>query len=56
MRTVSSTGLLVECFQMQRCDDAAGEIWEYTQYVKMSEQERMDYADSWMYIHRKKSK
>ena len=29
---------------------------EYTQYVKMSEQERMDYADSWMYIHRKKSK
>jgi len=25
---------------------------EYAEYIQMSEQERQDYADSWMYIHK----
>ena len=45
----------VECFKCNGVMMQPVKL-EYTQYVKMSEQERMDYADSWMYIHRKKSK
>lgn len=25
---------------------------DYTRYIGMTEQEREDYADSWMYIHK----
>ena len=54
MRTVSRRAS-VECFKCNGVMMQPVKL-EYTQYVKMSEQERMDYADSWMYIHRKKSK
>ena len=54
MRTVSRRAS-VECFKCNGVMMQPVKL-EYTQYVKMSEQERMDYADSWMYSHLKKSK
>ena len=29
---------------------------EFGKYTNMSEKERQDYADAWLYIHRKKEK
>ncbi len=29
---------------------------EFGKYTNMSEKERQDYADAWLYIHRKKGK
>ncbi|WP_455721146.1 DNA-directed RNA polymerase subunit M [Agathobacter sp.] len=29
---------------------------EFNKYTDMSEKERQDYADAWLYIHRKKEK
>lgn len=52
MRTVSRRAS-VECFKCNGVMMQPVKL-EYTQYVKMSEQERMDYADSWMYIHLEK--
>ncbi len=50
LRTVSRRSG-VECF---KCEGVAMQPvkLEYSRYVKMSEQERKDYVDSWMYIHR----
>ena len=50
LRTVSRRSG-VECF---KCEDVEMQPvkLEYSRYVNMSEQERKDYVDSWMYIHR----
>ena len=41
--------------QVRQAADASDEsgVWKYT---NMSEKERQDYADAWLYIHRKKEK
>lgn len=43
----------VECF---KCGNAGMELTKlsYEQYVGMSTDERESYADSWMYIHRRR--
>lgn len=51
IRTVSRKSR-VECF---KCSDEVQMIpskLEYTRFVQMSVQERQDYVDSWLYIHR----
>ncbi|WP_366008641.1 hypothetical protein [uncultured Eubacterium sp.] len=41
----------MECFRCEGAEMQPVKL-EYSRYVKMSEQERKDYVDSWMYIHR----
>ncbi|MCC8151785.1 MAG: DNA-directed RNA polymerase subunit M [Lachnospiraceae bacterium] len=50
VRTVSRKSN-VECF---KCEDVRmiPSKLEYAKFVEMSEQERRDYVDSWMYIHK----
>ena len=50
LRTVSRR-TKVECF---KCSDVpmVPVKLEYSRYIHMSEKERQDYVDSWMYIHK----
>ena len=45
----------VECFKCGTGQMTMAKI-EFTKYTAMSEQERKDYADGWMYIHQKNKK
>ncbi|MCD8132527.1 MAG: DNA-directed RNA polymerase subunit M [Clostridiales bacterium] len=49
IRTVSRKSD-VECFKCENVQMVPSRL-EYAAYIRMSEQERRDYADSWMYIH-----
>lgn len=51
IRTVSRRSA-VECFKCDAVEMIPVRL-EYEKYVKMSCQEREDYAQSWMYIHHK---
>ena len=53
MRTVSRR-TKVECFKCSELSMVPVKL-EYSRYIHMNEQERKDYADSWMYIHKTKS-
>ena len=50
IRTVSRKST-VECFKCTDVQMIPSKL-EYTRFVQMSAQERQDYAESWMYIHR----
>ena len=41
--------------QVRQAADASDESG-FGKYTNMSEKERQDYADAWLYIHRKKEK
>ena len=43
----------VECFKCGRPQMRLTNL-EFGKYTNMSEKERQDYADAWLYIHRKK--
>lgn len=45
----------VECFKCGRPQMRLTNL-EFGKYTNMSEKERQDYADAWLYIHRKKEK
>lgn len=45
----------VECFKCGRPQRRLTNL-EFGKYTNMSEKERQDYADAWLYIHRKKEK
>lgn len=45
----------VECFKCGRAQMRLTNL-EFGKYTNMSEKERQDYADAWLYIHRKKEK
>lgn len=45
----------VECFKYGRPQMRLTNL-EFGKYTNMSEKERQDYADAWLYIHRKKEK
>lgn len=45
----------VECFKCGRQQMRLTNL-EFGKYTNMSEKERQDYADAWLYIHRKKEK
>lgn len=45
----------VECFKCGRPQMRLTNL-EFGKYTNMSEKERQDYADAWLYIHRKKGK
>lgn len=45
----------VECFKCGRPQMQLTNL-EFGKYTNMSEKERQDYADAWLYIHRKKEK
>lgn len=45
----------VECFKCGRPQMRLMNL-EFGKYTNMSEKERQDYADAWLYIHRKKEK
>lgn len=45
----------VECFKCGRPQMRLTSL-EFGKYTNMSEKERQDYADAWLYIHRKKEK
>lgn len=45
----------VECFKCGRLQMRLTNL-EFGKYTNMSEKERQDYADAWLYIHRKKEK
>lgn len=45
----------VECFKCGRPQMCLTNL-EFGKYTNMSEKERQDYADAWLYIHRKKEK
>ncbi len=45
----------VECFKCGRSQMRLTNL-EFGKYTNMSEKERQDYADAWLYIHRKKEK
>ena len=45
----------VECFKCCRPQMRLTNL-EFGKYTNMSEKERQDYADAWLYIHRKKEK
>lgn len=51
LRTVSRRAN-VECY---KCSDVkmVPVKLEYARYIQMSESERQDYIESWMYIHKK---
>lgn len=44
-----------ECFKCGRPQMRLTNL-EFGKYTNMSEKERQDYADAWLYIHRKKEK
>lgn len=50
LRTVSRRAN-VECFKCSESLMVPVKL-EYSRYIHMTEQERKDYADSWMYIHK----
>lgn len=50
LRTVSRRAH-VECFKCSGITMAPVKL-EYSRYIYMTEQERQDYVDSWMYIHK----
>ncbi len=50
VRTVSRKSD-VECFKCEGVRMLPSKL-EYAKFVQMSEQERKDYVDSWMYIHK----
>lgn len=52
LRTVSRR-VNVECFKCSDVEMVPVRL-EYTKYVQMSEKERENYVESWMYIHNKK--
>lgn len=43
----------VECFKCGQAQMTMSKI-DFLQYTEMSEQERKDYAQGWLYIHRRK--
>lgn len=43
----------VECFKCGQVQMTMSKI-DFLQYTEMSEQERKDYAQGWLYIHRRK--
>ena len=45
----------VECFKCGRPQMRLTNL-VFGKYTNMSEKERQDYADAWLYIHRKKEK
>ncbi len=45
----------VECFKCGRPQMRLTNL-KFGKYTNMSEKERQDYADAWLYIHRKKEK
>lgn len=45
----------VECFKCGRPQMRLTNLG-FGKYTNMSEKERQDYADAWLYIHRKKEK
>ena len=45
----------VECFKCGRPQMRLTNL-EFGKYTNMSEKARQDYADAWLYIHRKKEK
>ncbi len=52
VRTVSRKSK-VECFKCNGKQMIPSKL-EYIKFVEMSEKERKDYVDSWMYIHKNK--
>lgn len=50
LRTVSRRAD-VECFKCSEAPMVPVKL-EYSRYIHMTEQERQDYAASWMYIHK----
>ncbi|MCD8155942.1 MAG: DNA-directed RNA polymerase subunit M [Clostridiales bacterium] len=53
VRTVSRKND-VECFKCSETRMIPSRL-EYAKYIQMSEKERRDYVDSWMYIHKNSS-
>ena len=51
MRTVSRRKI-VECYQCD-CKEMVQTKLTYDRYARMTDQERKDYIESWMYIHHK---
>lgn len=51
VRTVSRR-VKVECLKCEGNVQMLPAKLDYTQYTKMSAEERQDYVDSWMYIHK----
>ena len=45
----------VECFKCGRPQMRLTNL-EFGKYTNMSEKERQDYADAWLYIHRKRGR